>query len=191
MYIVCFNGPPYSGKDTMARMLADYIDSRGCTIPVMLVSLAMPLRRIAYQMVGETYMPATYPSFKKTPFPQFGGRSGRQLLIDVSESFLKPTYGQEIMAKLLLDELTDFTGLALITDSGFQCEIDPLVDAVGAENLYIARVEREGCDFLNDSREWVYHTNDGAYPNHGTLDDLRTEAGRLYGRLVNNLGWKL
>src|SRR5690349_22105779 len=51
-------------------------------------------------------------TFKKTPFEQFGGATGRQLMIDVSEKFLKPVYGKEIMARLLLDELKDFTGVA-------------------------------------------------------------------------------
>lgn len=191
MYIVCFNGPPYSGKDTMARMLADHMDSQGVTLPSMVVSLSMPLRRICYQMVGETYAPATYPVFKKTPFEQFGGITGRQLMIDVSEKFLKQCYGSDIMAKLLLDELKDFNGVALIADSGFECEVQPLADAVGRDNLYVARVHRAGHDFSQDSREWVHHYHDGDYPNDGTLEELRVEAGRIYGRLVNNMGWKL
>ena len=190
MYIVCFNGPPYSGKDTMARMLADHMDSQQVAVPTMVVSLSMPLRRIAFQMIGETYNPARYKAFKETKFEQFGV-TGRQLMIDVSEKLLKPCYGSAIMVKMLLRELQGFTGVALIADSGFQCEIDPLINAVGAANLYVARVQRDGCSFADDSREWVYHDFDGDYLNNGTLDDLKTEAGRIYGRLVNNLGWRL
>lgn len=190
MFIVCFNGPPYSGKDTMARMLADHMDSQSVVVPTRVVSLSMPLRRLAYQMVGQTYTPSNYAEFKETFFEQFQ-RTGRQLMIDVSEKFLKLEYGSDVMAKLLLSELNGFHGVALIADSGFQCEVQPLVDAVGAANLYVAQIERDGCSFKNDSREWVSHEQMGVYMNNGTLDDLKVEAGRIYGRLVNNFGWKL
>src|SRR3546814_13830006 len=51
---------------------------------------------------------------------------------------------------------------------------------------------REGCDFTNDSREYV-HTNGKMHQvyNDSTLDHLQTEDGRIYGRLVNQCGWKL
>jgi hypothetical protein len=195
MYFVCFNGPPYSGKDTFARMFAEHVDSLGITTPVIEVSLSSPLRRIAYMMVGRLYVPETYDEFKKETFPQFGGVTGRQLMIDVSERFLKLCYGQDIMVKMLLNELQEAgfpdSGVVLVRDSGFQCEVDPLIDAVGAENLYVARVVRDGCSFKGDSREWVYHDNAHVWYNGGTLERLRTKAPRLLNILVNDLGWKL
>lgn len=193
MHIVGFNGPPFSGKDTMARMLAEHMDSQGVRTPVIEASLSTPLRNIAYAMVGWEYDPNDHPGytrFKDHAFPQFGV-TGRRLMIDVSESFLKKQYGISVMARLLLAEYKDFPGVVLIRDSGFQCEINPLADAVGADNLYVARVQRPGYDFSNDSREWVQYVHSADYPNTGTLDDLRIEAGRLYGRLVNQQGWKL
>lgn len=197
MYIVGFNGPPYSGKDTLARMLAEHIDSLGFTVPVIEVSLSSPLRRLAYTMVGRIYVPETYDEFKTETFPQFGGVTGRQLMIDVSERFLKLCYGKEIMAQMLLRELQElppypFDGLVLVRDSGFQCEVDPLIAAVGAENLYIARVVRNHCSFKGDSREWVYHEGrEGVWHNNGSLALLRTKAAKLYEHLVNHMGWKL
>lgn len=195
MFFVGFNGPPQSGKDTMARMLADKMDSAGVTLPVREVSLSTPLRRIAYQMVGWTYSESEerdggYEAFKTKWFAQFD-RTGRELMIDVSERFLKPVYGQQVMADLLLCELSGFTGVALIRDCGFQVEAAHLSRLLGFRKLYVARVKRDGCDFSNDSREWVEHPFSADYPNNGSLDDLRTEAGRLYGRLVNQMGWKL
>lgn len=195
MYIVGFNGPPYSGKDTLARMLAEHMDSRKVVVSVVEVSLSTPLRRIAYQMIGQNYLPnhigcLDYGKFKETHYPQFGC-SGRQLMIDVSEKYLKLCYGQSIMANLLLADFRDFHGVLLVRDSGFQCEVDPLVDAVGADNLYIARVTRPGSTFVGDSREWVYHKHEGRISNGGSLDLLRTKAAKLYEHLVNQMGWKL
>src|SRR3546814_6064778 len=70
--------------------------------------------------------------------------------------------------------------------------VDPLEEWVGVENLYMVNLFREGCDFTNDSREYV-HTNGKMHQvyNDSTLDHLQTEAGRIYGRLVNQCGWKL
>lgn len=194
MYIVAFNGPPRSGKDTMAEMLANHMDQQGVVTMVVPESLSLPLREIAYAMTG--WVGPTdgenYERFKTTCFQQFGGASGRQLMIDVSEKFLKPTYGIEVMANLLIARNSNVApAVLLIRDSGFQIEVGPLIRWVGEDNLYVANVFRDGTSFEGDSREWVYHKHHAHYENNGSLDDLATEAGRLYGRLVNQLGWKL
>lgn len=192
MYIVAFNGPPRCGKDTMARMLADHMDSKGVTLPVREVSLSTPLRVIAYAMTGfkGALDGDDYEGFKTTRFLEFD-RTGRELMIDVSEKFLKSVYGQEIMAELLFAQLSEFTGVALIRDVGFQVELDTLARVVEPRQIYVACLRREGCDFSNDSREYVIHKFSHGYENTGSLADLRTEAGRIYGRLVNQMGWNL
>ena len=193
MYILGFNGPPRCGKDSMAMMVVDHMEVQGCDIPVKVDYLSLPLRQIAYQMVGYTgdLFGESYESFKVQQFGAFDARSGRELMIDVSERFLKPTYGIDIMARMLLQRNADFHGLLLVPDSGFMCEVQPLIDAVGENHFYVVRVHREGTDFNNDSREWVHCFHDTDVQNDGTLDDLRTEAGRIYGRLVNKMHWKL
>jgi hypothetical protein len=193
MYIVGFNGPPRSGKDTMSSMLVEHMESQGVTVPVIEVSLSTPLRKIAYAMTGCVSISLdgpNYEAFKMTHWEAFG-KDGRQIMIDISEKFLKPVYGQGIMGHLLMGRLKNFTGVVLIRDTGFAIEKDVLSNYVGNDNLYVARVVRSGCDFTNDSREWVEHCHSAIYRNNGTLDDLRTEAGRLYGRLVNQMGWVL
>lgn len=199
MYIVAFNGPPRSGKDTMAEMLANHMDQQQVVTMVVPESLSLPLREIAYAMTG--WVGPTdgenYERFKVTNFNQFANCSdiainGRQLMIDVSEDFLKPKYGIEIMAQLLIARNRHVEpAVLLIRDSGFQIEVDPLVRWVGEDNLYVAQVHRPGTSFAGDSREWVEHTRMSSYINDQDLDHLATEAGRLYGRLVNQLGWKL
>lgn len=197
MHVVVFNGPPYCGKDTLARMLADYMESHGVTAAAKEESLSLPLRHVAYAMVGETYHEASYAAFKETPFAEFGNRTGRQLMIDVSESFLKQVYGEKIMAKMLLSRNSawlDTGGVLLIRDGGFQIEINALLDEIIADNIYVVQIHRDGCSFDGDSREWVRHPNSACMMqvwNNGSLDDLRTEAARIYGRLVNQMGWKL
>lgn len=195
MFVVCFNGPPRSGKDTLARMLGEHMDSQQVAVSIVEASLSTPLRQIAYGMVGEVYAPnhigaLDYEKFKETHYPQFGC-TGRQLMIDVSERFLKPCYGPTILPKMLLGTLGDFRGILLVRDSGFKMEVQTLAEAVGPENLYVAQVYRDGCDFSKDSRNWVGHCQIGMHLNNDTLNDLREEAGRIYERLVNRLNWKL
>lgn len=193
MFVVCFNGPPGSGKDTAAEMLAQILDSK-TDLPVRQESLSLPLRKIAYAMVDAPYQAETYDRFKRTKFPQFGHRTGRQLMIDVSESFLKPLYSRQVMVEMLTERNREITGILLIRDSGFQHEVSRLMLEYGHANVYVVRMLRAGCDFTNDSREWVKHRDIGCamdLDNNGSLDDLRTEVTRIYGRLVNQMGWKL
>lgn len=196
MYVVLFNGPPECGKDTVSRMLVEHMEKQGVTCAVKEESLSMPLRHIAYAMTqykGE-YEGEDYARFKCTKFPAFGGKTGRQLMIDVSESFLKPTYGIEVMAEMLIARNEKFDGVLLIRDGGFQIEVNPLIQHYGEDNIYVVRVHRPGKDFFGDSRERVYHPVSRCQMdlwNHAGLDDLRTEAGRIYGRLVNQMGWRL
>jgi hypothetical protein len=195
MYIVGFNGPPESGKDSLAEGLAGVIENLH-NIPVKFESLSMPLRKIAYAAVdfkGDLDGP-DYARFKTTEFSELGV-TGRQLMIDVSEKFLKPTYGISVMAKLLIERNAEFHGLLLIRDCGFQCEVDPLIQWAGSENFFIARCHRPTKNFANDSREYVYHhatrLMDDDYYNESTEWNWKTvEAQRVYARIVN-LGWKL
>jgi len=197
MYVVGFNGPPFSGKDTLAQMLVDKCEAEGVTIAIKQDSLSLPLREIAYKMVSLNYQPNeyNYSKFKETEF-NLGGKpvTGRQLMIDVSEKFLKPVYSQRIMADLLIERNKNFDGLLLIRDCGFQIEVDPLIEAYGHRNLRIVQVHRKGTSFLGDSREWVFPDLGREFThvcNDGSLDDLRAEAVRIYEQLANFLGWKL
>lgn len=197
MFIVLFNGPPRSGKDTAAEMLLTHLESRTIR-PMRLESLSFPLRKMAYGMAdwkGELDGP-NYETFKTQRFLPFKGGTGRELMIDASEKFLKQVYGETIMAEMLIDRSWDIVGhgLVIVRDSGFQLEIDPIISAFGSSNTYVVRMHREGCDFASDSREYVNHPlsrNNFDLWNNGSLDDLETEVVRVYGRMVNQLGWVL
>lgn len=193
MRIIGFNGPPGSGKDTLAEMVLEKMEYMQVTVPVKLESLSMPLRKIAYQMVdwrGELDGP-DYARFKDTIFDQFGV-SGRQLMIDVSEKFLKPVYGESVLARMLLERNAGFYGVLLVRDTGFKTELETLEFVLDPADVYVVQVHRPGHTFEGDSREWV--AGSGAMSkvvNDGNFADLRSDAGRVYSRMVNQLGWKL
>lgn len=196
MYVVGFNGPPRSGKDTLARMLKEYAESVGTSIPFVEVSLSHPLRKLAYTMTGNENLDLDgpdYERFKETKFDRFGV-TGRQLMIDVSERFLKPCYGQSVMADLLMTQYPiDTSCVLLIRDNGFQCEMDPILQEVGGNNFFVVRVQREGTTFDGDSREWVYHPSyqcNLTVHNDSDLDSLRFKAELIFHNLVNQFGWR-
>ena len=191
MYIIGFNGPPQCGKDTAARLMQEYLD--GATdLPVKEESLSLPLRWIAYAMVGRTYTEESYEDFKRESFPQFK-RTGRELMIDVSVRFLKGVYGQTIMADLLLARNADFNGILLLRDTGFQSEVDRLSRAMNPKNVCIARVYRPDTTFDNDSRGWVFNylgSHNTMVSNDGDMDHLHNQVIRLHDFVTGQLGWK-
>ena len=198
MYVVGFNGPPECGKDTAAELLRAEITRAG--VPHALVhleSLSYPLRSIAYAITGWTgpLDGENYEKFKRTRF-QIGqgddGETGRQIMIDSSERFLKPVYGEEVMADMLLSRISLKPAcVILVRDCGFQSEVNPIINAVGSKNFYLVNVWRDGKTFEGDSREWVTHAHSMQLDNNGTLPELATECQRIYGRLVNQMGWVL
>lgn len=196
MKVVLFNGPPGCGKDTVSHMLVQHMEMQGVVSAIKEESLSMPLRHIAYAMTQfqGAFDGADYARFKGVTFAEFRGKTGRQLMIDVSEDFLKPLYGETVMAKMLIERNANFNGVMLVRDSGFQIEVDPLITAYGPHNVYLVNVTRPGKTFEGDSREWVNHpfsSHQMQLPNDGDLAALRSEAGRIYGRLVNQMGWVL
>lgn len=198
MYLLLVNGPPRSGKDTFAHLLREHMIKQPKVQAPHIEPLSAPLRRIAYEMVGMRYGDSRamdYEVFKTTWFPKFQ-RSGRELMIDVSERFMKRNYGDEIFASLLWERVNNSpVNLVIISDSGFQGETNRLASLAGPSNVVVVNVLRNGCSFDNDSREWISHpwasSQHYQIPNNRTLEDLATEAGRIYGRMVNQLGWIL
>ena len=81
----------------------------------------------------------------------------RQLLILVSEDFVKPICGQNAFGvlatrRLLLQDIDKNT---VFSDGGFVEEIKPLVDTFGKENVVVIRIHRKGCTFDGDSRSYI------------------------------------
>lgn len=104
--------------------------------------------------------------------------STREAMIYVSQFICKPTFGEEYFGEAFAAEIgaQDF----VIDDScGFIEEINPVIEKVGADNVYVVQFTRDGIDtFEGDSRGWVNHpdvktirlTNDGELEDF--VDDI-------------------
>ena len=191
MYIVGFNGPPRSGKDTLAGMVADALSEWNRDNWIR--SLSLPMRQMAFGALGLEYTNDYYEAIKDVPQAALGC-TVRQFMIDLSEKFMKPTYGQTIWSQLLTSEFHsawDSNSVLLIPDIGFEVECKYLSEIASPENFYLVRTAREGCSFDNDSRSYINWDPMGAFVNNGSLEDWRQTADAVVWRLVNQLGWKI
>lgn len=180
MNFILFNGPPRSGKDTAARIAWEHIATDPACIAIW-EKFSFPNKRMFAGMMDtkcDTWgIVKYYEETKENIIPSIGV-SYRQFQIDVSEKFMKPLYGKDIFGRLLLDrcslaeeELTHVEPIFIVSDCGFQIEVDALKD----HNVLLFILHREGCDFSNDSREYVMgHPNwTTIMHNNTTMDVLK------------------
>ena len=150
--VVILNGPPNSGKDTIAAAMveADPEWRRVRRFKEELYRVAAMLYCVPYEDVVEIcndreLKDAYHDAFGCTP---------REALIYVSESVVKPHFGDEWFgrkAALSLESgCTHF-----FSDGGFMAEMNPLLAAVGENNFLLVTLVRPGCDFSNDSRDYL------------------------------------
>lgn len=155
-FIVVFNGPPGSGKDTAAQLL---MDSHMWDIPVLVSPMAMSMRLAGMAMLGHEYSDELYAELKETPIDVFNGLNFRQWMIDFSESYMKPNYGEDVWGRLKVEEIKnrygDLPALIVMPDGGFYAEQRVIVESVGAENYQLVHLHRDGCDWSKDSRRYI------------------------------------
>lgn len=161
MKFVIFNGPPYSGKSTVARELARALSGR---YRVAMDSFAAPMKHFIATALGEQYneMP------KDSPKDILRGRSVRQFLIHMSEQYMKEQYGQDIYGRLLYHRAMRYQpapDFVICDDSGFPDE------AMALPEPYIVRVTRKGKDYTGDSRTYLPNPS-YVFENDDALDEL-------------------
>ena len=110
---------------------------------------------------------------KDRPSSVLGGKTPRQVQIEVSEKVIKPFYGKDYFGKAAAQSL--YADVEVFSDGGFVEEIEALVSSVGKENVLIIRIHQEGKSFeaTGDSRRYL---PDGLAEtvdlhNNGTLDE--------------------
>lgn len=164
-YVIGLNGPPKSGKDTIANALRTMMDHE-CNIPTVIDHLARPMREMALSLTGHDPKNfANYNAIKDSPQKllkrALGGSedSIRQLMIRTSEDFIKPLYGDDFWGRKLIDEHKwieeGIPGVLIVPDIGFPAEVgafDLLFDKIPQLQTLIVQVERPGVDWGNDSR---------------------------------------
>ena len=180
--VLIMNAPPGAGKDTLAgddewcqrvgnMLLADYQFDKGgqfqCDVEHVSFKSGMfdILPSILHvgldpESVSEFYDRYDDRALKEQPWDKLGGLSPRQFLILLSEDFMKQVFGKDVFgkfsARLASYPVYGVGGeVCVFSDGGFVEEVNEVVKAVGAENVYVLQWEAEGCSFVNDSRRYL------------------------------------
>jgi len=162
---VILNGPPNSGKSTVARWLTRQLSISDDFQTAIQDEPAGPVKHFVATLLGERYSEMN----KDKPRAELGGRSVRQFVINLSEDHIKAEYGPDFLGRMLvyrsLRRLNPKPDYVILESSQDGAEIDAIPDR------YIVRMDRDGCTFDNDSRGFLATPN-FILLNNGSLDDL-------------------
>lgn len=153
--IILLNGPPGSGKDMAATFIRKDLGADKCTN----FRMKTPLWNIFQAMFALTDM--QLHNMVNTPQKDMEqemlhGRTPREVLIDISENFLKPRFGNEFLGELLARRINySPCQWATVSDSGFTEEARPLLSKFSRQNVFCIQLSRDGTSFVNDSRSYI------------------------------------
>lgn len=192
MYCILFNGPPRSGKDTLASRIDGFLCER--TIPSQVQHLSLPMRKVAFVALGLRYDVLTYESIKDQPQDAFKGDTVREFMIKLSESFMIPTYGPTAWVDMFLAPHLESVKrnshrLLMVPDLGFARETAAFDLMFGPQNVLTVQVHRDGKEWGNDSRGWCSTTN--MVTVRGYEDRVDDAAGNVMWFAAHHLGWDL
>ena len=148
--IVIFNGPPASGKDEAASLYKEKYGFGNLSFKYQLFK-----ETIKHFDVDERWFMEGYNDRTQKEKSEFAlqGMSRREAMIHVSEDIIKPKKGLDYFGKSVAEEIEVGKNYAL-ADGGFVEELEPIIEKVGAENIVIVQLTREGCDYSSDSRKY-------------------------------------
>lgn len=154
MRVILLNGPPRSGKSTLAKELQTYFGEDRCAI----IGFSYHLKRMVhaiYGLPGDTDV-EVFDSIKDTSSPIFLGLSPRQAYIMWSEKAAKMFHGKDFFGRMFL-RAAEANGheLIIVPDSGFREEAISVAERVGPDNVYLVHLNRRGTTFENDSRNFI------------------------------------
>jgi len=152
--LLLVNGPPRSGKDTVGEVLKEWFPGK-----VYVTKFAKILKERTHALYGMAGTEHDYfEAIKDVPNAAFLGLTPRKAYIGVSELLMKPQHGQDIFGNLLIEDIETngfLADLVVVTDSGFEAEALPLINAYGRVNSNLIRLCRPGTNFEGDSRSYI------------------------------------
>lgn len=155
--IILLSGPSGCGKDVAAAFLCSrYFFYHA--------KFANPIRGVMEALLGKFTSAADYEYFKLKPVTP-DAMTGRQLMIDFSENFIKPRFGKDFFGRVLAQNLINGAldeQHIVISDCGFQEEIEAFVEVYGdwlldchiPHDFELWRIHRPGHSFDGDSRSY-------------------------------------
>lgn len=143
-YFILLNGPPRSGKSTIANEIIRELTRK--QIMCRRDAIAGPMKQFAANMLGQPYT-----AIDKENHNELFDEPVRRFLIRFSEVYLKPDYGHDIFGRAFAYRNRKYPGIVVADDCGFDLELT----ALPRPQTFIIRVLRPGYDFGSDSREYI------------------------------------
>lgn len=186
--IVLLNGPPGSGKDTLADAFINKYRVLGIiakgdpSFVVEKAKFAAPIKR-AQAAFFDMYEDDLDIEKDNPILP--GQVKPRRGLINLSEIWAKPLFGVDVFGQILAKEIrngmehsppTAYTRLVIVSDGGFVPEAQVLINEFG-DSVHVVKLYRQGTDFSSDSRQYLPEgtvplTNMWRLGNNGTVTGL-------------------
>lgn len=159
--LLLLNGPPGSGKDTVANAIKNYGQMSGLNVSnVVVKKLASPIKSAYPALLGLTNSAELEPL--KDEVYLGVPRGIRKLQIALSEDVMKPIFGQDIFVQVLTKSVRCLRKevLCIISDAGFTNEFKYLFYRTPRINFLTLRLSRGITSFDGDSREYIKSAND-------------------------------
>lgn len=151
--LLLFNGPPGSGKDEACL----HFMKKGFKHLSFKEELFKETLKFFGVSKGWFMKGYNDRSIKEKPVPELKvngvALSRRDAMIYVSEKYIKPKYGNDFFGRQLSSHIKPNMQVC-ISDGGFVEELHPVINTVGADNIAIVQLTRDGCDFSSDSRRY-------------------------------------
>lgn len=153
--VLLLNGPPRSGKDTLAMSLLEQSVVFGGVKPVFVEKFAAPIKQHFADSWGVSL---EWIEWNKDNVFMYGV-TVRQMLIAYSEKYMKPLFGGGIFGKMMVSRLAEIEEhyseppTVVISDSGFAAEAREVIEA--GHEVHLIRLHRSGFDFKGDSRGYL------------------------------------
>ena len=167
--MLILNGPPLSGKDTIASQF----EVRGWTHLRFKTSLWWATDRY-YGLPDGTTQILCDRSTKEVPQDVYDGKTPREAVIHVSERVVKPYAGKAYFGADLALQSLPFNRV-VVSDGGFSEELRA-VSGICPHDVYVARIHRGQYTFEGDSRSYL-KSSDVVYP--GRIGSFTNVDGQL------------
>lgn len=177
--LILLNAPPSAGKDTFADYI--YATHADCVKHLKFTTLLVEHTKDAMSIPTKKWDEWYVTGEKEVPRKELNGMSARQALYHTSK-FYKEKYGEDYFAiaaakaaKKYKDYFKDRDNTSIIfSDVGFDVEIPPMLKVFRPEDVWIVRIQSDGCSFDNDVRKWLY--NEDIPDNHYiTINNDKTD----------------
>lgn len=194
MKIVVLNGPRGSGKDTAAQLISEQFGN------IKIKKMTDPMDRACAKMFGMRYeywmTIRNDPNLKTKPHPKLYGASPVQILIDMSEKFMKQTFGDDIFGRMMSDVIDldaspiENQNRFVISDGRFEAELLPLMENYGEESIMVVQLVRDHCEWPLDIKN-NGDSEDVGYLNMEFAQMVRIHNNGTTEELADKLNWAL